>query len=62
MNIYEFMEECKAQGMSAYEAEIEWQRACEEHEAKMIEDYENDPITWAGWRQQDMIDLRRFER
>lgn len=35
---------------------------CEEHEAQIIEDYENDPTAWAGWAQQDMIDLRRMER
>lgn len=62
LDFYEFAEECKAQGMSAHEAETEWYRACDEHEAKLIEDYENDPITWAGWAQQDVIDMYRRER
>lgn len=62
LNLYDFVEECKEQGMTASEAETEWYRACEEHEAQLIEEYENDPMTWEGWHQQDMIDLRYRER
>jgi predicted amidophosphoribosyltransferase len=34
----------------------------EEWERQFIEDYENDPMTLEGWRQQDVIDMYRFER
>lgn len=61
-NIYEFMENCKEQGLSAHEAETEWIIACEEEQSQIIEAYENDPMTWEGWHQQDMIDLRYRER
>lgn len=62
MDFYDFMEECKAQGLSASEAINEWEIACEENNARLVEEYENDPMTWEGWHQQDMIDLRYRER
>lgn len=33
-----------------------------EYEAELIEELENRPETTDGWRQQDLIDLRRRER
>ena len=62
MDFYEFMEECKAKELSASEAINEWEIACEENNARLVEEYENDPMTWEGWHQQDMIDLRYRER
>ncbi len=38
-----------------------WIQAQEDYE-RFIEDYENDPVTCAGWAQQDVIDLYRMER
>ena len=61
-NLYEFVENCKDEGLSEREALDELERTLSERESRLIEEYENDPITQAGWRQQDMIDLRRFER
>ena len=40
----------------------EYEREAAEAEAQFIEDYENDPEIQYGWRQQDLIDLRRRER
>ncbi len=62
MDIYDFIEECKDQGLSASEALIAFYAEQEERERAFMEAYENDPIVQEGWRQQDMIDLRRFER
>ena len=62
LNIYDFIEECKAQGPSASEAEDEYFRAVEDNRNRIIEEYENSPETWAGWAQQDVIDMYRRER
>lgn len=35
--------------------------ASEEYE-QFLEDYENDPEVQAGWRNQDLIDMRRREQ
>jgi len=37
-------------------------REAAEAEKEFIEDYENSPETLYGWAQQDLIDLRNFER
>lgn len=37
-------------------------RDIEEARLQFIEDYENDPMVQAGWAQQDLIDMRRYER
>lgn len=62
MDIYSFVDECRALGMTAQEAEREYYQALEEHKNQVIEDYENNPWTWEGWAQQDLIDMYRRER
>ncbi len=62
MNIYEFIENCKEEGLDAYEAELEYEKACQEEREAFKERYENDPFVNAGWAQQDLIDMYRFER
>jgi len=44
------------------EAETEYFRVVEEERERRIEEYENSPETWAGWAQQDTIDMYRRER
>lgn len=62
ISLYEFVDECRAQGMTAEEAESEYFRAVAEERERRIEEYENSPETWAGWAQQDVIDMYRRER
>lgn len=62
INLYDFVEECKEQGLDEYEAMEELNRVIAENQERLVEEYENDPMTWAGWHQQDMIDLRRWEQ
>jgi len=33
-----------------------------EEQERFIEEYENNPMTWEGWAQQDLIDMYRRER
>ena len=62
MNLYEFVETCQREELSAEEAEIEYHKAKAMEHARMIEEYENDPAVHEGWAQQDMIDMYRRER
>lgn len=62
MNLYEFIENCKEEGLSAEEAEIEYHKAKAMEHARFIEKYENDPVVNAGLAQQDLIDMYRRER
>lgn len=62
ISLYDFVDECRSQGMTAEEAESEYWRAVEEERERRIEEYENSPETWAGWAQQDTIDMYRRER
>lgn len=62
ISLYDFVDECREQGMTAEEAEREYLRAVEEEGERRIEEYENSPETWAGWAQQDTIDMYRRER
>lgn len=62
INLYDFVEECKEQGLDEYEAMEELNRVIAENQERLVEEYENDPMTWEGWHQQDMIDLRRWEQ
>ena len=62
IDIYEFVEQCKEQEMSAYEAQLEYGRLVAEAHEQFIEDYENDPGVQYGWYQQDIIDSYRMER
>lgn len=62
ISLYDFVDECREQGMTAEEAEREYFRVVEEERERRIEEYENSPETWAGWAQQDVIDMYRRER
>ena len=61
-DIYEFIEQCKENGLSAREAENEYFRALDEKRERALTDYYDDPVVQAGWMQQDTIDLYRRER
>ncbi len=56
------VDEMREQGFSddVINAEIDSSIASES--ACAVENYEDDPFTHEGWRQQDLIDLYRFER
>ena len=62
MNLYEFIENCKEEGLSAKEAEIEFYKAKDEERERFMEEYWDDPIVNAGLAQQDLIDMYRRER
>lgn len=62
IDIYAFVEECRENGLDAYEAGLEYSRACAEERDAFMEDYYNDPVVQAGWAQQDLIDAYRRER
>lgn len=62
VDLYDFIETCKEQGLDEYEALEELDRVRAEEQERAIEAYENDPMTWEGWHQQDMIDMRYRER
>ena len=51
---------CGAEEPEDYPEDYEQMEA--EAEAQIIDDYENDPETWLGWSQQDLIDSYRRER
>jgi hypothetical protein len=62
INIYDFIETCKGNGLSSDEAQTEYYRAVEEEKERKLEEYYNDPIVNEGWHQQDIIDMYRRER
>ena len=62
MNLYEFVDFCREEGLSASEAHDEWDKYCAEKKEQFLEDYYNDPMVQAGWAQQDVIDMYRRER
>lgn len=62
INLFDFVEECKAQGMSANEAYSEFCKAVSEEAQEVVSEYENSPETHYGWAQQDTIDMYRRER
>ena len=62
IDIYEFVENCKAKGMNTTEASREYEKAWAEDGEVFLDSYYNDPEVQYGWYQQDMIDLRRRER
>lgn len=62
INIYDFLETCRENGMDAAEAASEYSRALAEDRAAWEEEYYSDPVVMEGARQQDLIDLYRFER
>lgn len=61
-DLYDFVECCKDEGLSAAEALEELNRAQAEAEATFIEEYESRPDVCYGWYQQDIIDMYRRER
>ena len=62
IDIYEFIESCKEEGMTSRHAMQELTRYMNESRNRFVEDYYNDPIVHDGWHQQDIIDMYRMER
>lgn len=62
MNIYDFIIECINEGLTAEEAEQQWNEAVAERHERFLDSYYNDPIVNEGWAQQDVIDMYRRER
>lgn len=62
MDIYEFIIQCIEEGLTAGEAESEWNKAVAERHEQFLESYYDDPIVNAGFAQQDAIDMYRRER
>lgn len=62
INIYEFVEQCQEDGLSAAEALHEYNIAVAEEIERQKEDYYNDPYVHEGWAQQDLIGMYRYER
>lgn len=62
IDIYDFIETCKENGLSTDEARLEYDRAVEEERQQKLEDYFNDSLVHEGWHQQDIIDMYRRER
>ena len=62
INIYDFIDQCREDGLTASEAADEYDRYVAECAEARMEAYENDPTVQYGWHQQDMIDMRRYER
>lgn len=59
MTLYEFIDECKANGLTSAEALDEWDRARSEATETFLENYSNNPEVQYGWYQHDM---RRREK
>ena len=62
IDIYEFIENCKEEGLDSSEAANEYSKAIEEEKQRFLDDYYNDPLVNYGWHQQDIIDMYRRER
>lgn len=62
IDIYDFIKECKMQGLTSQEALTELYKAQEEARQAFYEDYYSRPDVCAGWAQQDIIDMYRRER
>ena len=60
MDIYEYFELCKEQGMTGWEALNQYERDRQECRESLIEELEERQMATAY--QQDLIDLYRFER
>lgn len=59
---WDFMEECKDEGLSPHQAMSRFERLKAEEHERFLEEYNSRPDVCAGWAQQDMIDMRRRER
>ncbi len=62
MNLYEFIDLCREQGLEPEEAQHEYLNMLDESRRSWEESYYEDPDILIGARQQDMVDLYRFER
>ena len=62
MNIYDFIDDCRDNGLDATEAVLEWDRYQAEERERRYDEYMNDPEVQYGWYQQDIIDMRTRER
>ena len=60
MDIYEYFEICKEQGMTGEEALHQYERDRQEYRESLIEELEERQMATAY--QQDLIDLYRYER
>lgn len=61
-DFYSIMEQAREEDLTPDEAIERWHEALDEYHDAFMRDYENNPIVNAGWAQQDVIDLYRFER
>ena len=59
-DIYEYIDSCREQGLDSREAMAQLDRERSEYHEELIEELEERQMRYA-W-QQDLIDLRRFER
>lgn len=59
-DIYEYIDSCREQGLDSREALAQLDRERSEYHEELIEELEERQMHYA-W-QQDLIDLRRFER
>lgn len=62
MDFYDFVEQCREDGLDGEECLREWSRVQAERSAAFMEAYENDPEVQAGWCQDDLISMYRRER
>lgn len=62
IDFYDFIDNCRNEGLSGEEALSEYERAVAEEKQAFMERYENDPEVQYGWYQQDVIDMYRYER
>ena len=62
MNIYEFIDNCREEGLTADEAIAEYETYLAERKQSFYDSYYSDPLVCAGFAQQDTIDTYRRER
>ena len=62
LDLYDFVAQCREDGLSSAEAVDEWYRMQAELVMEREEAYWSDPVVWDGWHQQDVIDMYRRER
>ena len=62
MDFYDFVEQCREDGLDGDECLREWSRIQADRSAAFMEAYESDPVVQAGWCQSDLIDMYRRER
>ena len=62
MDFYDFVEQCREDGLDGDECLREWSRVQAERSAAFMEAYESDPEVQYGWHQSDLIEMYRRER